>query len=110
MSLILLDANVLGGLEEHRLRIITGKSDKFKEKMKGGFESSMTIFDFAAAGIFAFLAVLEYWALLFLEMPQEGRSNYCKTQENFLGTFQFASQFHLSLTSETGLASSDEKP
>lgn len=105
----MLDANTLGGSEERRLRIHTGKRDKVKEMMIGGFESSMTIFDFAAAGIFAFFAVLEYWALLFLEMPQERHSNYFKTQENFLSSFQFALQFHLSLISETGLAISDEK-
>lgn len=109
MPVILLDANTLGGLEKRRRRIRTGKRDKVKEMMIGGFESSMTIFDFAAAGIFAFLAVLEYWTLLFPEMPQEGHSNYFKTQENFLGSFQFVLQFHLSLTSETGLAISDEK-
>lgn len=49
MPLILLDANILGGLEDRRIRICTGKRDKVKEMMIGGFESSMTIFDFAAA-------------------------------------------------------------
>lgn len=93
MPLILLDANTLGGLEEHRPRIRTSKRDKVKAMMIGGFESSMTIFDFAAAGIFAFFAVLEYWALLFLEMPQEGHSNYFKTQENFLGSFSLHCSF-----------------
>lgn len=110
MPLIVLDANTSGGSEERRRRNRTAESDKVKEMMMGGFESSRTIFDFAAAGIFAFFALLEYWALLFLEMPQERHSNYFKTQEKFLGSFQFALQFHLSRTSESGLAGSDEKP
>lgn len=109
MPVISLDADTSGGLEERRLRIRTGKRDKVKEMMIGSFESSGTILDFAAAGIFALFAVLEHWALLFLEMPQEGRSNSFKTEENFLRSFQFALQFHLSLTSETCLDISDEK-
>lgn len=109
MPVISLDANALGGLEEHRLRIHTGERDKVKEMMIGSFESSRTIFDFAAAGIFALFAVVEHWALLFLEMPQEGHSNYFKTEDNFLGSFQFALQFHLSRTSETCLDISEEK-
>lgn len=80
-----------------------GKRDKVKEMRMGGFESSRPIFDFAAAGIFAFLAVFEHWAFLFLEMPREHRSNYFKTQENFLGSFQFALQFLLSLPSKAAL-------
>lgn len=87
MPLILFYANTLGRLEEHRRRIHTGKRDKVKEMMIGAFESSVTIFDFAAVGIFAFFAVLEFWALLFLEMPQECNSNYFKIQENFLCRF-----------------------
>lgn len=85
MPLILLVANILGGLEEDRMRICSGKRDKVIEMMIGGFESSRTIFDFAAAGIFSFFAVLEYWAFLFLEMPQEGYPNYFKTQEKNFG-------------------------
>lgn len=73
----------------------------------GGFESSRPIFAFAAAGIFAFFAVLEHWAFLFLAMPPERHSNYFKTQENFLGGFQFALQFLLSLPSETSLMKSN---
>lgn len=100
-------ANTLWGLWEHRRRTRTGKRDKVKEMMMGGFESSRPIFDFAAAGIFAFFAVLEHWAFLFLEMPRERHSNYFKTQENFLGGFQFALQFFLSLPSETALMKSN---
>lgn len=91
------------------MRICSGKRDKVKEMMRGDFESSRTIFDFAAAGIFSFFAVLEYWAFLFLEMPQEGYPNYFKTQEKCLGSFQFAFRFHLSLTSKTGLDRANEK-
>lgn len=98
-------ANTLGSLQEHRTR--PDKRDKVKEMMRGGFESSRPICDFAAAGRFAFpAAVLEHWAFLFLEMPRERRSNYFKTQENFLGSFQFALQFLLSLPSETTLIKS----
>lgn len=44
MPLILLVANILGGLEEDRMRICSGKRDKVIEMMIGGFESSRTIF------------------------------------------------------------------
>lgn len=46
----------------------TGKRDKVKEMLMGGFGSSRPILGFAAAGIFASLALLGHWAFLFLEM------------------------------------------
>lgn len=85
----------------------TGKRDKVKELLMGGFGSSRPILGFAAAGIFAFLALLGHWAFLFLEMPRECHSDHFKTQENFLGGFQFALQFLLSLPSETSLMKSN---